>query len=206
MTKLTWTTMMVDGRAAHYGMGGSGPALLFLHGWGLSDRSYGRSLQRLISAGFRVYAPGLPGFGGTADLPGDERSLWGYANWVAAFVERVGVAKPVTLVGHSFGGGVAIRVAHDHPDLVARLILVNSIGGSAWSDGHGVLKAISERPLWDWGLHLQADLRDGRELTRVLPVILRDLIPNIVRSPGAVWRVPLCQDDLGQVIFPKLLA
>lgn len=189
MERLTWHTTTVAGRLAHYGVGGSGASLLFLHGWGLSDRSYARSLKRLISAGLRVYVPALPGFGGTGELPAGEHSLRGYGDWVAAFVHAMAITEPVTLVGHSFGGGVAIRTAHDHPGLVARLVLVNSIGGSAWSDGRGTLKAISERPLWDWGLHVPADLRVTRQLTRVLPVVLRHAIPNLVRSPGAMWRV-----------------
>ncbi|TNC24179.1 alpha/beta fold hydrolase [Amycolatopsis alkalitolerans] len=189
MDRLSWHWIAVDGRTAHYGTGGDGRPLLFLHGWGLTDRTYAASLHHLVSAGLRVYAPALPGFGGTADLPADRRNLRGYGDWVAAFAEAAGIAGPVTLVGHSFGGGVAIRVAHDHPDLVARLVLVNSIGGSSWSNGRGVLRAIAERPLWDWGLHLQADLRPTREIARVLPVILRDAIPNVLLSPAAVWRV-----------------
>ena len=40
--------------------------------------------------------------------------------------------EPVFLIGHSFGGGVAIRFAHDYPERVRSLVLVNSIGGSAW--------------------------------------------------------------------------
>jgi pimeloyl-ACP methyl ester carboxylesterase len=189
MGDLTWHTTTVEGRPAHYGVAGTGAPLMFLHGWGLSDRSYARSLRQLTEAGFRVYAPALPGFGGTAALPEDHHSLRGYGDWVAAFARTVGITEPVTLVGHSFGGGVAIRAAHDHRHLVGRLVLVNSIGGSAWSDGRGVLKAIAERPLWDWGLHFPSDLRSTREWTRVLPVVLRDAIPNVVRNPGAVWRV-----------------
>jgi pimeloyl-ACP methyl ester carboxylesterase len=187
--QLSWHTAVVDGRPAHYSVGGDGKPLLFLHGWGLTDRSYSRSLRRLVSAGLRVYAPAMPGFGGTADLPSGQRNLTGYARWVTAFAEEIGITEPVTLVGHSFGGGVAIRTAHDAPELVARLVLVNSIGGSAWSDSRGVLKAIGQRPLWDWGLHLQSDLLTARSLTRVLPVILRDAVPNLMRSPGAIWRV-----------------
>lgn len=187
--KLTWHTTKVAGRAAHYGSGGEGPALLFLHGWGLADRAFAAALSRLIAAGLKVYAPAMPGFGGTEDLPAGERTLTGYASWVSAFVKEAGLSEPVTVVGYSFGGGVAIRTAHDFPELVSRLILVNSIGGSSWTDGRGVLKAISERPLWDWGLHLQADLRPNRQLARVLPVILRDAVPNLLRCPGAIWRV-----------------
>ncbi|MFD8496765.1 alpha/beta fold hydrolase [Amycolatopsis sp. NPDC059657] len=186
---LTSHTTIVDGRATQYHVGGDGPPLLFLHGWGLADRSYRAALQRLVAAGSRVYAPALPGFGGTADLPAEDRSLAGFARWVTAFAAQVGISEPVTLVGHSFGGGVAIRTAHDSPELVARLVLVNSIGGSAWSNGRGVLKAMRERPLWDWGLHLQADLLATRNLSKVLPVILRDAVPNLLRCPGAIWRV-----------------
>jgi len=41
---------------------------------------------------------------------------------VERFIATVQVGQPVTLVGHSFGGGVAIQTAHDWPDRVARLI------------------------------------------------------------------------------------
>jgi len=163
--------------------------VIFLHGWGLTDRTYTRSLQELVRHGLNIFAPALPGFGGTADLPHEQLDLAGYAAWVAEFAETTGITEPAILVGHSFGGGVAIQTAHDRPDLVARMILVNSIGGSAWSDGKGVLRAMRERPLWDWGLHLPADLLPGNHITRVLPVILRDAVPNLVRSPGAIWRV-----------------
>jgi pimeloyl-ACP methyl ester carboxylesterase len=46
-----------------------------------------------------------------------------------------------------------------------------------------------ERPLWDWGLHLPADLLPGRQLTRVVPVIVADAVPNLLRNPRAIWRV-----------------
>jgi len=187
-SRMTWHTTTVAGRTAHYGAGGSGPPLIFLHGWGLADRTCAKALESLAAEGVRVYAPALPGFGGTAELPSDEHDLRGYARWVAAFARTVGITGPFSLVGYSFGGGVAIRAAHDFPELVQRLILVNSIGGSAWTDGRGVLKALSERPLWDWGLHLQADILPTRQATHVLPVILRDAVPNVLRCPRAIWR------------------
>lgn len=178
----------VRGRSLRYLTGGEGAPVVFLHGWGLANRTYHRALSELVGRGMRVYAPTLPGFGGSACLPASEFSLGGYARWVADFVAGIDAEGPVTLVGHSFGGGVAIRTAHDFPDLAERLVLVNSIGGSTWANGKGALVAMRERPLWDWGLHLQADLLPGRQLTRVLPVIIRDAVPNLLRSPAAVWR------------------
>jgi pimeloyl-ACP methyl ester carboxylesterase len=187
--RLSWHTIGVDGRPAEYGTAGDGPPLVFLHGWALTNHTYRRALRRLTGQGLRVYAPALPGFGGTAELPGDELSLAGYARWLDGFMMAVGIDAPVTLVGHSFGGGVAVQTAHDWPQRVARLILVNSIGGAAWSQHGGIVRSMRERPLWDWGLHLPADLLPMRQLTRVVPVILADAVPNLLRNPRTIWHV-----------------
>jgi pimeloyl-ACP methyl ester carboxylesterase len=72
---------------------------------------------------------------------------------------------------------------------VGRLVCVNSIGGSTWSASRGVVRSMAQRPLWDWGLHFQADLWPWRQATRVLPVILSDAVPNLLRNPRALWRV-----------------
>ncbi len=185
---LAWRTVMVDGRPAAYGMAGEGMPLVFLHGWALSHHAYRRALEPLIGESVRVYAPALPGFGRTAELPDDEVSLTGYARWLDRFMAAAGIQAPVTLIGHSFGGGVAIQTAYDWPERVASLILVNSIGGSAWRPG-AVARSMRERPLWDWGLHLPADILPMRQLTRVVPVILADAVPNLLRHPRTIQRV-----------------
>ena len=66
---LEWKEVTVDGRPARYGEAGQGPPVLFLHGWGLDHKAYKRALSRLVRAGVHVYAPALPGFGGTSALP-----------------------------------------------------------------------------------------------------------------------------------------
>lgn len=170
-----------------YGEAGTGPALLFLHGWGLDHKAYKRALSRLVSAGLRVLAPALPGFGGTAALPPALADFTGYANWVAEFLRSVGVDKPALVMGHSFGGGVAIQFAHDHPDQVRGLVLVNSVGGSAWTRRGTTLRSMAQRPLWDWGLHFPADLLPVRQARRVLPVIVAEALPNLMRDPRSFW-------------------
>jgi pimeloyl-ACP methyl ester carboxylesterase len=100
----------------------------------------------------------------------------------------VRLTEPVVMVGHSFGGGVAIRTAHDRPDLVRSLVLVNSVGGSAWRKGK-TLTSLAERPLWDWGLHFPGDIWPIPQATRVLPVMLEDALPNLVRNPRSLWKV-----------------
>jgi pimeloyl-ACP methyl ester carboxylesterase len=186
---LVWRRTVVDGRTAHFGMAGEGLPVLFLHGWALGQHAYKRALKRLVQLGCRVYAPALPGFGGTPDLPGDQLNFGGYATWAAEFLDAVGVTEPVFVVGHSFGGGVAIKLAHDFPGMVRYLVLINSVGGSTWSSGGSRVRSMAERPLWDWGLHFPSDILSLRELTRVLPVILEDAVPNAVRNPVALWRV-----------------
>ena len=186
---LVWKRTMVDGRSALYGVAGAGLPVVFLHGWGLGQHAYKRALKRLVRLGCQVFAPALPGFGGTADLPGDQFSLEGYARWVDRFLATVGVTEPVFLIGHSFGGGVSIQLAHDHSDRVRYLVLVNSVGGSAWTSKGNVVRSMAQRPLWDWGLHFPSDLLPVRQVTRVLPVVLEDALPNLLRNPRAMWKV-----------------
>src|SRR5207237_1446882 len=88
-----------------------------------------------------------------------------------------------------FGGGVSIKLAHDYPSRVRYLVLINSVGGSAWSSSGSVVRSMAERPLWDWGLHFPGDILPLRQLTRVLPVVLEDALPNVFRNPVAMWRV-----------------
>jgi pimeloyl-ACP methyl ester carboxylesterase len=186
---LVWEHVEVDGRPAVYGVAGVGPPLVFVHGWGLSHRTYRRALKHLVAQGIRVYAPALPGFGRTQELPTGQFSFAGYSDWLAKFMDAAGITGKVTLVGHSFGGGVAIKAAYDWPKRVGRLVLVNSIGGTTWRQRGDQVRMMQDRPLWDWGLHLQADTFSLRQLTRVVPVIAADALPNAMRQPRAVWRV-----------------
>jgi pimeloyl-ACP methyl ester carboxylesterase len=185
---IVWKRAVVDGRPAAYGVVGHGLPVVFLHGWGLGEHSYRTVVRRIAARGCRVYAPALPGSSGTADLPGATLSLAGYATWARRFLDAVGEREPAVVVGHSFGGGVAIRLAFDHPDVVRSLVLVNSIGGSAWRRGRR-LRSLAERPLWDWGVHFPSDVWPIRQATHVLPVVFEDALGNVLRHPRSLWRV-----------------
>ena len=185
--RIAWRRVVVYRRTAWYAVAGPDDGLpaLFLHGWALDHLAYREAIRRLAGLGCRVWAPALPGFGGTPELSARHFSFEGFAGWVDGFATAVGVDEPAFVVGHSFGGGVAIRFAHDYPARVRTLVLVNSVGGAAW---RGV-RSMAERPLWDWGLHLPSDVLPLRQVRRVIPVILEDAVPNQVRNPRAVWRV-----------------
>ena len=178
----------VQGRAASYSVAGEGLPVVLLHGWALAQHTYRDVIQTIAAQGCQVIAPALPGFGGSAELPGKSFSLGGYARWVADLLDSLEIEEPAVVVGHSFGGGVSVRFAHDFRHRVRSLVLVNSIGGSSWRSG-GDVRSITERPMWDWGLHFPGDVWPIRQATRVLPVIAEDLLPNLFRHPRALVKV-----------------
>ena len=180
----TW----VQGKPAAYSVAGEGMPVVLLHGWALAQHTYRKVIEAIAEQGCLVIAPSMPGFGGTGDLVGDSFSMSGYAKWVADLLDALEIDEPAVLVGHSFGGGVAIKLAHDMPSRVRSLVLVNSIGGSAWRSGR-TLRSAAERPLWDWGLHFPGDVWPMRQATRVLPVVFEDLLPNLLRNPRAIVKV-----------------
>jgi pimeloyl-ACP methyl ester carboxylesterase len=184
--RLRWHRTTLDGQAAMYGDAGDGPPVVFIHGWGLSARSYAHALPMIAAAGARVIAPALPGFGSSDPLPG-EYTFEKLANWVAELLDHAGIDEQVALVGHSFGGAVATATAWYHPELVRALVLVNSIGGSVWKTGKRGERLLADRPIWDWGLRLPGEFR-RRTYRRVLPVVVRDLVTNALVNPGALRR------------------
>jgi pimeloyl-ACP methyl ester carboxylesterase len=160
--------------------------VVFLHGWALGERSYKRALKRLVHLGCRVYAPSLPGFGGTPNLP-DAASFEGYADWLAQFLDAVGVDEPAFVVGHSFGGGVAIKLAHDHPARVRYLVLVNSVGGTTWSFAN-LAHSFTARPPWIWPFQA-GEIVPLHYMRRMVPIIVTDAVPNLVRNPLGLLNV-----------------
>jgi pimeloyl-ACP methyl ester carboxylesterase len=178
----------VQGRPAGYSTAGEGMPVVLLHGWALAQHTYRGVIETIAAQGCRVIAPAMPGFGGTPELPSNQFSIRGYAQWVADLLDGLDVEEQAVVVGHSFGGGVAVRFAHDHRARVRSLVLVNSVGGSSWRNGR-TLRSIAERPLWDWGLHFPGDVWPLRQATRVLPVVAEDFLPNLVRNPRALVKV-----------------
>ena len=178
----------VQRRTASYSVAGEGLPVVLLHGWALAQHTYRGVIETIAAQGCQVIAPAMPGFGGTAALPGDSFSLRGYAQWVADLLDTLEIEEPAVMLGHSFGGGVAVRFAHDFRSRVRSLVLVNSIGGSSWRSGR-TLRSIADRPLWDWGLHFPGDAWPIRQATRVVPVLVEDFLPNLLRNPRAIVKV-----------------
>ena len=180
--------VLVDTKIVRYTVGGTGPTVLFLHGWGLGHHAYRGGLRRLAQLGFHVVAPALPGFGGTPDLEPGNRTFVGYARWLTRFVNATGIT-PTIIVGHSFGGGVGIRVMADNPGYARALVLLNSVGG-AWRTDCGGETPMAERPMWDWGRAIPVDVVGLLgSAGAMLPSVFQDLVPNVLRNPFGVAKV-----------------
>ena len=104
---------------------GQGPALLLLHGLGC-DHTTWLPVIATLSRHYTVIAPDLLGHGKSAK-PRADYSVGGYANGMRDLLTVLGIDR-VTVVGHSFGGGVAMQFAYQFPERTERMILVASGG------------------------------------------------------------------------------
>ena len=115
------------GISVHAEAWGAGPPLLMLHSGGGSS---GAQWQRLASAfpdGHRIVAPDLIGFGRTGAWPRPGEVTHDLqADLVAALIEGDGDGA-VDVVGHSYGGATAVRLALRRPGLVRSLVLVEPL-------------------------------------------------------------------------------
>lgn len=104
---------------------GSGPAVLLLHGLGCDHTTWEPVLDTLAKR-YTVIAPDLLGHGQSAK-PRADYSVGGYANGMRDLLTVLGIDK-VTVVGHSFGGGIAMQFAYQFPERTERMVLVASGG------------------------------------------------------------------------------
>jgi pimeloyl-ACP methyl ester carboxylesterase len=115
----------VHGHRRAYVKVGSGPALLLLHGLGCDHTTWNPIINSLAED-FTVIAPDFLGHG-ESDKPRADYSIGGYANGMRDLLTILNIDK-VTVVGHSFGGGVAMQFAYQFPERTERLVLVSSGG------------------------------------------------------------------------------
>lgn len=173
-----WHSATVDGARVRWMESGAGDPLVFLHGWGMTPRVYAPAVTPLTRAGIRVIAPALPGFGGSDAPPLRSVGLDTYADRVGAFIDTLSLEKPAFVMGHSLGGGVAIRLAARRPDLVRSLTLLNSVGGSP-----GRSSGMVSQPWWRWAVGAIGEVHPRALTPSVVAGVVRDVVPNLLRRP-----------------------
>jgi pimeloyl-ACP methyl ester carboxylesterase len=196
----------VGGLDTYYTDEGSGDPVVLLHGWGASSQSFALLSGTLVKS-FRILVLDLPGFGWSQPPP----AAWGtreYASHVGQVLSEAGIGSAAVL-GHSFGGRIAIRLAGEQPRRVTRLALVASagirprrgLGYHARVAATKIVKGFFSLPGWgEAGRRIIArrlertGSRDYRAAGRMRPTLVRlvnedlaDVLPAIQAPTLILW-------------------
>lgn len=114
----------VDGHRLHVVVTGQGPDLVLIHGASGSGRDMTFDLVGRLSDRYRVIVPDRPGFGYSDALPGGG-TLAEQADLLADLAIAIGADRPL-VVGHSYGGAVALAWAVQRPDNIAGLVTLSA--------------------------------------------------------------------------------
>ena len=128
----------IHGHDVSYRTGGDGPAVLLIHGMAGSSRTW-KDVMPILAEDHTVLAPDLLGHGESAKPMGDY-SLAAFASGLRDLMGVLGIER-ATIVGQSLGGGVAMQLAYQHPELAERLVLV--CAGGLGRDVSWMLRALT---------------------------------------------------------------
>lgn len=213
---LTERTVTVAGKSIFYAETGSGPAVVMLHGGGpgaTGVSNYSRNIDALAQH-FRVIVPDMPGYGRSAKGV-DQRDPFGYlADMIRGLLYELRI-DTAHLVGNSYGGSAALRLALDTPDRVTKLVLMgpggigttrglptaglNSLLNYYGGDGpsRDKLEAFIRHYLVYDGASVPEELIDLRYQASIDPEVVAD--PPLRRPSGrsalrTLWRMDLTRD------------
>lgn len=155
------------------------PRVLALHGWGRRGRDFAASLE-----GIPAIAPDLPGFG-ASPAPGEVLGAHGYADIVARLLPEF--ERPPVVVGHSFGGRVAVCLAASSPNRIGPLVLSGVPLVRSAPSAPPVLAYRLVRALNRWGIisdeRLEAEKRKrGSADYRAASGVMRDILVKVVNE------------------------
>ncbi|WP_165067177.1 alpha/beta fold hydrolase [Marisediminicola senii] len=195
-------TALSDGRVLAEKWGATPPSVIALHGWARS----GADFERVVD-GLDAVAIHLPGFGITTEPD----TAWGTVEYADAVAEALqglsaagaatggGAPAPVVIVGHSFGGRVAVRLAARHPHLVSGLVLTGvpllRLGAAPKpAVSYRVVRALAKRRVLPQSMLEKARHTHGSADYRAAHGVMRDVMVKVVAEDY--------RDDLARVAVP----
>jgi pimeloyl-ACP methyl ester carboxylesterase len=144
-------TLTVNGLRLHYTVAGSGPDIVFVHGWASSRRMWTGFLPQLARR-YRCWTLDLPGCGDSEKPPAGWYSIPNFTSAVLGFINQNGL-RARGLTGHSMGGMIALNLAARQPQALDRLVAINPV-----VTGHAYLRPFARRDhtrrLLRWALRL----------------------------------------------------
>ncbi|MFW5875928.1 MAG: alpha/beta fold hydrolase [Myxococcota bacterium] len=190
-------------KAAVRGWPGEGPAVVPVHGAGGHQDTLGRLGAALAARGAAVHAPSLPGRMGSEGPP--RTAVTELADWTAELLGALGLERPVVL-GHSFGGAVALELALRHPERPGGLALVAT--GARLRVHPMILQAMGEAA----ERHVPADLGRMAWRPHTDPALVDEALAIAAQTPPATaladWRAADAFDrmaELDRVRLPALV-
>jgi len=194
---------------------GEGPPLVLLHGWAMHSQMWGPLLPRLARR-HRVHAVDLPGHGHSA-APA-ELTLDGV---VSALASAFAAVAPLTVLGWSLGGQIAMHWAYCQPEQVSRLVLVATsprfVAGEGWPHGMSdeTLVRFADELRANWKLTMERFLTlqlQGGEHSRATLSALRERIfargapsPAALIGAFALLRTADLRHELAGIAQPALV-
>lgn len=165
---------------------GAGRPVVILHGLFGSKRNWS-AIARQLAEAFQVFTVDLRNHG---ESPWDDRHEYpAMAADVASFIDRQ-VGGPVTLIGHSMGGKVAMLLALTRPDLVERLLVVDISPARSRGTPIGYVHAMQRVPLAACARRSDVEAALAEDILD--PVVRGFLVTNIVSRPeGLAWTANL---------------
>jgi len=145
------------------GTDASAPVIAMLHGYTGSKENWYRLVPELDRR-YRLVMPDLPGWGDSERVADADHGFVAEAMHVASFLRHLD-AGPVVLLGHSMGGGIAALVAARHPDLVARVGLLDAAGVHFEDNAFGLAVLDGQNPF---------DVADAASIDRYMDVLFFD--------------------------------
>src|SRR6201988_1268073 len=209
-TNITEHTITVAGKPIFAAEAGSGPAVVMLHGGGPGASgvsNYSRNIDALAQ-GFRVIVPDLPGYGRSAKGV-DQSDPFGFlADMIRRLLDELGIAT-AHLIGNSYGGAAALRLALDTPHRVDKFVLMGpgGIGTTralptdglksllSYYGGDGPSREKLERFIRTYlvydGASVPDELIDLRYRASIDPDVVADPPLRPPSGPRALWRMDL---------------
>jgi 4,5:9,10-diseco-3-hydroxy-5,9,17-trioxoandrosta-1(10),2-diene-4-oate hydrolase len=227
-SNITEHTITVAGKPIFVAEAGGGPAVVMLHGGGPGASgvsNYSRNIE-VLAQDLRVIVPDMPGYGRSAKGV-DQSDPFGYlADMIRGLLDELGLAT-AHLVGNSYGGAAALRLALDTPHRVDKLVLMGpgGIGTTRAAPAAGLkslmsyyggdgpsrdkLKAFIRNYLVYDGASVPDELIDLRYAASIDPEVVAN--PPLRRPSGpmalrTLWRMDLTRDSrLKQLQTPTLV-
>ena len=153
-----WTYAYRDADAA------DAPTVVMLHGFTGSKENW-YPLAAALQGRYRLLIPDLPGWGESERKPGTVYGFTQQAANVDAFIRALSPGKPVVLLGHSMGGGIAALAAARYPQDIAKVGLLDAAGVRFKDNAFGLDVLAGKNPF---------GVEDDASLQRYIDIVFHD--------------------------------